>query len=98
MAVSPLPSLAFKKRAPRKLPDTEPPPDDIHAVFGFNLKVARLRRRMTLEDVARIAGMNLQYVSKVERGRVNLTFTSAKRLAGAVGQTMAKLIDPPNKR
>lgn len=83
-----------KKRAPRQIPSETPSPDDIQAVFGLNLRTARLRQRLTLEEVARRAGATFQYLSKVERGRANLTLSTAKRLAAAVGRSISSLTRP----
>lgn len=87
-----------KRRSPRKLSIDEIPPDDERAIFGKNFMVARLKRAMTLTEVGRVAGVSAQYVSRVEHGRANLTLTTMKKLATAVGydiQLVEGEADPP---
>ncbi len=84
-----------KKRAPRRVPDVAVSPDDLPAVFGYNLKVARLERAMTLADVGRAAGMTGQGVSKVESGRSGFTLTTMKKLADIVGLEVGDMLKLP---
>lgn len=74
-----------KKRAPRQLPTAELPPDDLQAIFGQNLKIARLKRGMTLAELSEAAEMNQSYLSKVENGERNITLATMKKLAAVVG-------------
>lgn len=73
-----------KKRAPRQLPTAELPPDDLQAIFGQNLKIARLKRGMTLAELSEAADMNQSYLSKVENGERNITLATMKKLAAVV--------------
>ena len=87
-----------KRRAPRQLPTAELPADDLQAIFGQNLKIARLKRAMTLMELAEAAGMNPAYVSQVENGARNLTLASMKKLAGVVDQDVWDMIRPSEGR
>src|SRR3954451_4350139 len=93
-----------KKRAPRQMPDVEPGPDDLQAIFGQNLRIARLKRGMTLMEVAQAADMNLAYVSKIENGEKNVTLSTMKKLATVVEHDVSGMIrlaqgegEPPPK-
>lgn len=98
----------MKKRAPRQPPTAEIPPDDLQAVFGRNLRLARLNRGMTLMEVAEAAGMTNQYVSKVENGEKNVTLATMKKLAKVVDHDVSGMIrlakdeekssSPPSKK
>lgn len=94
------PDSVPKRRAPRQLPTDEVCPGDLQALFGRNLRVARLKQAMTLDDVASAIGMTNQYVSKVERGRTNLTLSTMKKLSTAVNLDPGDMLKPstPDKK
>lgn len=52
--------------------------------FGRRLREERLRRKMTLEDVAEVSGMTWSYISHIERGRRNIGVDNMHALAQAV--------------
>ena len=81
-----------KKRAPRKLPTAELAPDDLRAIFGQNLKAARLKRGMTQMELAEAADMADSYLSEIERGKINITLDTMKKLAQVVGHDVSGLI------
>lgn len=89
------PDSPQKKRAPRQIPTDEVPPDDLQALFGRSLKIARLKLKLTLEDITSATGMSNQYVSKVENGRTNLTLATMKKLAAVVGLDVSEMIKRP---
>jgi transcriptional regulator with XRE-family HTH domain len=60
---------------------------------GERLRKTRLRRRMTLRQVAERAGLTQSYISQLERGRVNGSIGSLQRIAAALGTTMAELFE-----
>jgi DNA-binding XRE family transcriptional regulator len=71
------------------------------AIFGQNLRRARLRARLTQGDLARRTGLKQQYISLIESGSQNVTILTADALASAVGRklwTMVSLGDPPRRR
>lgn len=61
---------------------------------GERLRKTRLRRRMTLRQVAEKVGLTESYISQLERGRVNGSIASLQRIAAALGTTMAELFEP----
>jgi len=85
-----------KKRAPRQIPTDDVPLDDLQALFGRNLKIARLKMKLTLEDISLASGMKNQYVSKVENGQTNLTLATMKKLAAVVGIDVSEMIKRPS--
>ena len=91
--------LLAKKRAPRQAPTDEICPDDLQALFGRNFQIARLQRKLTLEDVAAMTGMANQSISRIEHGKTNLTLATMKRLAAIVGTDVSEMIKPvpPNQ-
>jgi transcriptional regulator with XRE-family HTH domain len=80
------------KRSADDLPPGEPDPDDIVAVFGANLKAARLQQGLTQGQLAEGAGLLQQYVSLIESGRQNVTLTTAQALARVVHQNVSEML------
>jgi len=89
----PIPGEApAKKRAPRQMPTDEICPDDLQALFGRNFQVARLKSKLTLEDVAVATGMANQSISRIGHGKTNLTLATMKKLAAVVGMDVSEMV------
>lgn len=80
------------KSSSGKSQPAEPDPDDIVAVFGVNLKAARLKAGLTQAELAERAGLLQQYVSLVETGKQNVTLTTAQALAHVVEQKVSNML------
>ena len=61
---------------------------------GERLRAIRRLRRATLKTVADRAELSESFLSQVERGRANASIGSLKRIAGALGVTVADLFEP----
>jgi len=61
---------------------------------GERLRELRLFRRCTLRTIADRAGVSESFLSQVERGRSSASIASLRRIADALGVTMADLFDP----
>jgi transcriptional regulator with XRE-family HTH domain len=61
---------------------------------GQSLHRLRVARRMTLEELARIAGVSKSMLSEIERDKANPTIAMAWRLATALGLTLNQLFAP----
>src|SRR5579863_8536250 len=77
-----------------ELPDA----NDIVAIFGTNLKTARLKMGLTQAQLAEAAGLLQQYVSLVESGKQNVTLTTAETLARVVNREVRTLLARPRPR
>lgn len=80
-----------KKRAPRQLPTAELPPDDLQAIFGQNVRIARLKLGLTQQQVAEATGMAFSYVGKIESGEKNVTLETMKKLAAVLDLDLGRL-------
>lgn len=60
--------------------------------FGRRLKMLRLQRGLTQEKLSEVAGLDRNYVSEAERGRMNPTLLTIGRLADALGVDDAALV------
>ena len=61
---------------------------------GERLRTLRRFRRDTLQTVAERSGLSESFLSQVERGRSNASIASLKRIADALGVSMADLFEP----
>ena len=61
---------------------------------GERLRVIRGRRRLTLREVAERADLSESFLSQVERGRSSASVASLRRIADALGVSMADLFQP----
>jgi transcriptional regulator with XRE-family HTH domain len=70
-------------------------PDAVTEVdVGERLRVIRGLRRCTLRTVADRAGVSESFLSQVERGRASASIASLRRIAGALGVSVADLFEP----
>ena len=61
----------------------------------MRLREIRLKKELSQERLAELAGLHRTYVSSVERGERNISLENIDRLAKALGEPMAKLMPPP---
>ncbi len=59
--------------------------------LGQRLAAARLRRGMSQATVARKAGVNASYISRLEHGRVQPTLRTALRVVHAIGAPIEEI-------
>ncbi|MDD4103362.1 MAG: helix-turn-helix transcriptional regulator, partial [Kiritimatiellae bacterium] len=58
---------------------------------GNLIRQARQALRLTLEELARRAGLSKGFLSQVENGKAGLGLDAAKRLAGVLGLSLEEL-------
>ena len=68
---------------------TAMPNDDLNSRVGLLLRASRSRIRLSQERFAERAGTSQQWLSRVERGAVNLKLGDAERLFGVLGLRLA---------
>src|SRR6266571_5329207 len=61
---------------------------------GERLQALRRFRRCTLREIAQRSGLSESFLSQVERGRSSASIASLKRIADALGVSMADLFEP----
>ena len=61
---------------------------------GERLRAIRQLRRCTLRTVAERSGLSESFLSQVERGRSNASIGSLRRIADAIGVSVADLFEP----
>lgn len=60
-------------------------PDGVAAAFGGRVRAARLRRELSLAQVAAAARVSKSLVSQIERGVATASLDTVRRLASALG-------------
>lgn len=60
--------------------------------MGERIRLARVARNLTQEDVAHASGMNLSYYGKLERGQNNPTLDTLVRVAEVIGASLPELV------
>lgn len=66
-------------------------PHESLAALGQAVRALRIERKLTQEQLAELAGVDVTYVSAIERGRRNLTWTTLKKISGAFDVTVSEL-------
>lgn len=66
---------------------------ELLAQLGRNIKVMRVRRDMTQEELAAEAGLERSYAGAIERGERNLSVTSLLKLAQALECNPSELLE-----
>jgi transcriptional regulator with XRE-family HTH domain len=61
---------------------------------GERLQALRRYRRATLREIAQRSGLSESFLSQVERGRSSASIASLRRIAEALGVSMADLFEP----
>lgn len=65
---------------------------DILIAFGANLKRIRKNQNITLVDLEVSSGVHNGDISRIERGKVNLSFTTLAKLATGLDVPMSELV------
>ncbi|MEO0371252.1 MAG: cupin domain-containing protein [Pseudomonadota bacterium] len=60
-------------------------PENDLAQLGEDLRGLRKAQKLTLEDLAEVAGKSVSFISKIERGQARPSVTTLQELAGALG-------------
>ncbi|WP_241157372.1 helix-turn-helix domain-containing protein [Adlercreutzia sp. ZJ242] len=68
-------------------------PAVIQMRLGARVRTLRDERGLTQVDLARVSDMDRSQLAAIETGRRNVTLANLARLAGALGVTLAQLLD-----
>ena len=66
---------------------------DWRVIFGSNVRKVRQQKKLTQEDLASEAGLDLTYVGGIERGRRNPSLMVMGRIANALTTPLVKLLE-----
>ncbi|MDO4695945.1 MAG: helix-turn-helix transcriptional regulator [Neisseria sp.] len=83
-----------KLHAPTELPDAA----DLRAVLAYNMRLFRVNKGWSQEELARRCGLDRTYVSAVERKRWNIALSNIEKMASALEVAPYQLLLPPEER
>jgi transcriptional regulator with XRE-family HTH domain len=72
--------------------------EDMRALFGANVRHARMRAKLTQVKVQELTGIQQHYISELENGWHNPTLDTMTTLAWALGADVHALLRRPPKR
>ena len=72
--------------------NTTPNPDFLIAL-GNNVKQRRAEQKLSQEQLADVCGFDRTYISLIERGKRNISFTNLATLAQGLGLSISKLVE-----
>lgn len=61
--------------------------------FGENLQKLRKQQGLSLREMSYACSIDNSKIAKIEKGRINITFTTLLQLAGALDTTAASLLE-----
>ena len=67
--------------------------DILLKVFGFNLKVERMKRGWTQAQFAEMLNVHEKHVCKIETGKQNITLKTLAKISNVLGSTESSLLD-----
>ncbi|MBQ8459676.1 helix-turn-helix transcriptional regulator [bacterium] len=66
--------------------------DELLKKFGLNVKIQRLKKGLTQEELANKLNMHLTYLAKIETGRINMSLGKILELAKILKTDINKLL------
>lgn len=78
-----------------KPPTALPYQGDLRGVLAYNVRLLRVQKNWSQEDLAMECELDRTYVSAVERSRWNISLSNIERLALALETEAWKLLRPP---
>lgn len=83
--------MSAQPKPPTALPD----PGDLRGVLAYNVRLLRVQKGWSQEDLAMECELDRTYVSAVERSRWNVSLSNIERLAVALDIEAWQLLRPP---
>lgn len=60
--------------------------------FGLNVKIARLKKGLTQEQLAELMNIHLTYIARIETGKINMSLAKILELANTLNIDINKLL------
>ena len=60
--------------------------------FGLNVKIARLKKDLTQEELADLLNIHLTYIARIETGKINMSLGKILELANALNIDINSLL------
>lgn len=79
-------------------PNTLPDENDSRAILAYNMRLFRVNKGWSQEELARQCGLDRTYVSAVERKKWNIALGNIDKIAAALNIPAYELLLPPQER
>lgn len=66
--------------------------DELLKKFGLNVKIARLKKGLTQEELADLLNIHLTYIARIETGKINMSLGKILELANALNIDINSLL------
>ncbi len=66
---------------------------DLLELFGKRIRGLRRSKDLTQEQLAELAGISLQNMGEIERGKGNPTLVTVEKLSSALGEDLSSIFD-----
>ncbi|MDK4680473.1 helix-turn-helix domain-containing protein [Kingella negevensis] len=86
--------MSAKLQAPETLPDN----NDLRDILAYNIRLFRVNKGWSQEELARQCGLDRTYVSSVERKRWNIALSNIEKIAIALEVEPYQLLLSPTTR
>lgn len=67
-------------------------------ILAKNLRIIRLIRNLSQDDMARLVGMDRSYLGGIERGERNVSLDNVEKLALSLGVGLPELLREPDSK
>ncbi len=71
--------------------------NELLRILGHNLKIERVKKDYTQEKLAEISGIQMQHISKIEKGECNIKFLTLIALLKSLNVPFEKLFNINSK-
>lgn len=65
---------------------------DYRKLLGHRIQKLRDRKGLSQEEFAAVCDVNRSYMGRIERGELNLTLRTLRKVGGGLGQTVSALL------
>jgi transcriptional regulator with XRE-family HTH domain len=66
--------------------------------LGLRIRDLRRKRRLTLDELSELAGMNDKHLGEVERGMINISIQNLDKIAASLGVPLTALLDVEHQK
>lgn len=85
--------MSNKLTPPSELPNET----DLRAILAYNMRVFRVNKGWSQEELARQCELDRTYVSAIERKRWNIALSNIEKIANALDIQSYQLLIPPQE-
>lgn len=66
--------------------------DELLKIFAHNIKVERIKKSLSQQELAELTGFSVPYISNIENSKHKLSLISAYKISKAFGKTIDEML------